>query len=82
MAVTPAVAGVEGILDFQRDRAGEWIRAMAFFEALEHGPQLVSLSALTDDGELVALSDSEYEHLVARFSRALSKWRFRNAHPD
>lgn len=80
MAVTPTVAGVEGVLDFQR--AGDWVRAMAFYEALEHGPQLVSLSALTDDGELVALSASEYEHLRERFGRALTRWRFRNAHPD
>lgn len=71
------------MVDFQRE-AGEWIRAIAFFEDLEPQSEgvpvrLLSLTALLDDGQLAQLTDAEFANLRDRFEQSYYRWRSRAA---
>jgi len=71
------------MVDFERE-AGEWIRAIAFFEDLEPQDEgvpvrLLSLTAMLDDGQLAQLTDAEFANLRDRFERAYYRWRSRAA---
>jgi len=74
---------MEMMVDFER-AAGEWLRAIAFFEDLEATEEgvpvrLLSLTALADDGQLAALTDEEFVQLRDRFGAAYRRWRSRAA---
>ena len=71
------------MVDFQRE-AGEWIRAIAFFEDLEPQSEgvpvrLLSLTALLDDGQLAQLTEAEFANLRDRFEQSYYRWRSRAA---
>lgn len=70
---------VEVVLDVERAR-GVWVRVVALLgdpdpEVGLHRPIVKHLVAVTEGGELVALTTEEVNGLADRFERAYNKWR-------